>query len=90
MLMGRNTKVVIDWFSKRQRVISKSTCEAELTAISDGIMKLGLLNLMLFQAVFDDKVKLIVKTDSRAAYLAIKDGWSKMRYVSKTQKVTRF
>lgn len=74
--------------SKRQNCVSKSTGEAELVAINDAMQKIGINAHMIAQAIFGNEIRMKVFSDSDAAIGAIKDGWGKMRYVKKTQRVS--
>lgn len=89
MLVGKNgTRCPIDWCTKRQGAVARSTGEAETVAVSDVMTKIGITSIMAIQAIFGQEVWSRTHIDNSAAISAIRDGYGKMRYMLKTQRIS--
>ena len=87
MLRGNKGSVaVLQWLSKRQKVISLSSTEAEISGIVDGLRTADeVIDLLNF---FRIKYKVLLLCDNDAARLAIERGYSsKLSYMSKTRQI---
>ena len=87
-LMGPQTFVPIAAYCQRQTSVSKSTPEAEVVALHDGLTKQGIPGLVLWEEVKGQSVNLTVAEDNQAAVRIIISGKNpNMRYLSRTQRV---
>ena len=92
-MVGDHTRVVLDWGSKLQTFVAKSSAESELVALSNGLARIGLSMQMLLTKLNRASGKqaeseLVVHCDSATGIAAVKAGSSKaMRYIEKTQGV---
>lgn len=83
-----SSKILLDWGCKRQTATSRSSGEAEVQAISDGLTRSCLFIMMLFEAVGVDIAQTVILTDSSAAQNGIaKCNSSAMRLMRKTHRV---
>ena len=87
-LMGPQTFVPIAAYCRKQTSVSKSTPEAEVVALRDGLTKQGIPGLVLWEEVKGQSVNLAVAEDNQAAVRIIISGKNpNMRYLSRTQRV---
>ena len=87
-LMGPQTFVPIAAYCRKQTSVSKSTPEAEVVALHDGLTKQGIPGLVLWEEVKGQSVNLTVAEDNQAAVRIIISGKNpNMRYLSRTQRV---
>jgi hypothetical protein len=93
-LVGDRTRVTLDWGSKLQTFVAKSSAESEIVALSTGLARIGLSLQTLLTKLRGNSVgskreaELTVYCDSATGIAAIKAGSSRaMRYVEKTQGV---
>lgn len=84
----QGTSSPIDWFSKRQTVVSRSTGEAELVAINDALVNIGLGNHSILESILDTKLPFHVFTDSSAAKSAVEDGYGRMKCTKRTHRIS--
>ena len=87
-LQGPHTFVPVAAHCKKQTSCSKSTPEAEIVALHDGITKQGIPGLALWEMVKEKIEPVIVAEDNEAAVRVIISGKNpNMRYLSRTQRV---
>ena len=87
-LQGPHTFVPIAAYCKKQTSCSKSTPEAEIVALHDGITKQGIPGLALWEMMKESIEPLIVAEDNEAAVRVIVSGKNpNMRYLSRTQRI---
>ena len=87
-LMGPQTFVPIAAYCRKQTSVSKSTPEAEVVALHDGLTKQEIPGLVLWEEVKGQSVNLTVAEDNQAAVRIIISGKNpNMRYLSRTQRV---
>ncbi len=87
-LQGPSTFVPIAAYCRKQTSISKSTPEAEVVALHDGITKQGIPGLVLWEQLKGYHQKITVAEDNQAAVRIIISGKNpNMRYLSRTQRV---
>lgn len=82
------TRACIDWSSRRQSCVAKSTGEAEVIAVSDAMQRHALNAQILCEGILGFEVPIELKTDSAAAIGAMQNGYGKMRYIGKTQRIS--
>lgn len=58
---------LVIWHSSKQKVISRSTAEAELRAIADTACELSWLNLLLTELQLPQQLPIVIHTDNQAA-----------------------
>ena len=82
------TRVVLDWGSKLQTFVAKSSAEAEIVAVSTGLARIGLSLQTLLTKLVGQEAALCVFCDSATGIAAMRAGSSSaMRYIEKTQGV---
>ena len=82
------TFLLLDWCSRLQNKVAKSTGEAEITAINDLLCRAYLNLIYVFEYCFDLGKKRL-HSDSAAAIGAVRNGVSAtMRYIRKHQRVS--
>ena len=87
-LQGPSTFVPIAAYCRKQTSISKSTPEAEVVALHDGITKQGIPGLVLWEQLKGKNQIITVAEDNQAAVRIIISGKNpNMRYLSRTQRV---
>ena len=85
----KGTKATIAVQSKRQGATAQSTGEAEIVAVADGMRRMLLPVLMVFEFIFGSPPKSTsLLSDSTAAIGAVQNGYGVMKYVKKTQRVS--
>ena len=102
MLRGAHgTNVLLDWASRKQNVVARSSGEAETVALNDalarvaganrGLCAAGIPALDVFEKILGAKLKLRVFVDAAVSKAAAEKGTStQMKYISKTQGVDLF
>ena len=94
----RGTCVTIDWASRKQTTVARSSGEAETVALHEALARVAGVNRGLCAAgipamdaiekLLDKKLKLYVKVDAAVSKAAAEKGMSgQMKYISKTQGV---
>lgn len=88
-IRGENgTRACIDWSSRRQGCVAKSTGEAEIVAVSDAMQRHAINAQILCESILGFEIPVELKTDSAAAIGAIQNGYGRVRYIGKTQRVS--
>ena len=88
-IVGAHSYGTVSWVSMRQKRASHSTGEAELVATNDGLRRLSLPALLLYEAVLDRSVTLDLYSDSQASIGVVKSGSSSaLNYTRKSQRLS--
>jgi hypothetical protein len=86
---GGGTSSLVDWSSRRQTAVAKSTAEAEIIAINDCVTKGSLPTLGFVEVLLQRIVRLLQETDSEAARHAVVNGASSaLRYIRRHQRIS--
>ena len=87
-LCGPQTRFPLMWLSRRQTSTSRSTTEAEIVALAQGLFSEALPALDLWDTVLEREVRLIVKEDNEACIKAVAKGYSnKLRHLNRVHKI---
>ena len=98
---AHGTNALLDWASRKQNVVARSSGEAETVALNDalarvaganrGLCAAGIPALDVFEKILGAKLKLRVFVDAAVSKAAAEKGTStQMKYISKTQGVDLF
>lgn len=77
----QGTFLPIDWSPKRQTVAPRSTGGAELVAMNDALVKIGIGNHAILESIY-------VCTDSSAAKSSMEDGYGGIKYTKRTHMIS--
>ena len=82
----RGTFAPVTWFARRQQHVARSTADAELNALSEGLHEEALPALMLLELLLGANApKLVIREDNSAVVQAIRKGYShKLRHWART------
>ena len=86
----KGTFAPIAWSSRRQQHVARSTADAELNALSEGLYEELAPALMLLESLLGDRSpKACAREDNSAVVGAIMKGYSvKLRHLARTQKLS--
>ena len=88
VLVGPNTYYPLQWSSRKQTSVSRSTTESEVVSLAAGLYGDALPMMSLFDLLLDKDCELEVLEDNQATITVIRKGYSsKLRHVSRTHKV---
>ena len=89
-LYGKRRFLLIDWHAKKQTVATaRSTGEAEMIAIDMATFGMCMPWVILLEGIFQRSFGWVVGSDSDAAIMAVKKGYSKkMAYLMKWQRIS--
>jgi hypothetical protein len=88
-LRGLLSSILLDWGSKRQGSVSKSTAEAETVALTDTITRSTFELTHTAELIFDRVINMKFLSDSEAGVKAVKKGYSRrLGYMPKHQRVS--
>ena len=88
VLHGPTTYFPLTWISKRQTATSRSTTEAEMVALANGLFLEALPALDMWEMILRRKVRLTICEDNEATIKVAKKGYSaKLRHVLRHHKV---
>ena len=102
MLKGTHgTSALIDWASRKQNAVARSSGEAETVALNDALSRIagtnrglcaaGIPAVDIFEKILGVKLRLVVYVDATVSKAAAEKGMSShMKYISKTQGVNLF
>ena len=88
VLVGPNTFFPLQWVSRRQTSVRRSTTESEVVSLAHSLFSEALPMLDLWEAVLRRPVTLEVLEDNEACIKIVRKGYSaKLRHISRTHKV---
>ena len=88
VLVGPNTYFPLQWSSRKQTSVSRSTTESEVVSLAAGLYGDALPMLSMWDLLLDRKCELEVCEDNQATITVVKKGYSaKLRHISRTHKV---
>ena len=86
-LEGSNSFALLSWSSKRQKVVSRSSTEAEFVSLSSALFNDALPLLEVWQTIIPG-IKLLCREDNEACIAIVRKGYSaKLRHLSKTHRI---
>ena len=82
-------RILVDWGSRRQGAVAKSTAEAELIAVVDSLTRSSLPMLSLLEEILQRVISFVHEIDNSAAETVTRTGTTKeMKYMRKTQRIS--
>jgi len=87
-LCGPRTRFPLMWLSRRQTSTSRSTTEAEIVALAQGLFSEALPALDLWDTLLQRSIRLEIHEDNEAAIKAVSKGYSqKLRHMNRVHKI---
>ena len=91
LLRGKRSRAALDAVAKKQTFTAKSTPDAEVTAMADGVVRSCAVVYIIFRHIWNKELPERIHSDNTAGVSAIKAGMSKkLSYVRRTQSIYRF
>ena len=85
---GPNTRFPLAWLARRQGSTARSTTEAEVVSLAEGLFQEALPMLSLWEVLLGRKPELIVMEDNQATIKVVLKGYSpKLRSLARTHRV---
>ena len=87
-IVGPNSFFPVQWASRKQTSVSRSTTESEVVSLAAGMFGEALPALNLFDLILGRDCPLDICEDNQATIRVIKNGYSnKLRHINRTHKV---
>ena len=87
-VVGPNSFFPLQWASRKQTSVSRSTTESEVVSLAAGVYSEALPALNMFDVLLGRFCELDICEDNQATIRVVKNGFSnKLRHVSRTHKV---
>ena len=87
VIEGDNSCAILSWSSKRQKVVSRSSTEAEFVSLSSALFSDAIPMLEVWQTLIPD-IKLVCFEDNEACIAIVRKGFSaKLKHLMKTHRI---
>ena len=89
LLRGERSRAALDAVAKKQTFTAKSTPDAEITSVADGVVRSSAVAYIIFSQIWGRRLSERVHCDNTAGVSAVKAGMSKkLSYMRRTQRVS--